>query len=140
MPKLKRGPSNTAYFKKDKGESKHSKNKVAKLIRLEAMQPNNEQIQKALELALKNKVVYKRNRKSSGHKCKGLYKVLGFEENQMNESMKKCNLGLHWFSGIDLKSIETPYHSSTICEQMEALGFVKKKVRYGKRKYKKTSR
>jgi hypothetical protein len=139
MPKLKRGPSDTAYFKKYNGESKYLKNKVAKLTKLAADQPNNEQVQKALKLALDGKIPYKRNRKSNGHKCKGLYKILGFINNQMNESMKKCNLGLHWFCGIDLKPTTTPYHSSTMCEQLEALGFVKMKNKYGKRKYKKTS-
>ena len=135
MPKLKQGSSQKAQFKAYSNESRFKKNKEAKLEKAAKAQPNNIQLQVALTRTSGTK--YTRNKKSSGHTCKGLYKSLGFVKNQPSEGMKKSKLELHHFYGCVLTQANTPNHGKSMCEQFEALGYEKKKY---VRKYKKTTR
>lgn len=136
MPKLKRGSSDTAQYKAYKTEDRHTKNTIAKLARAVKLQPNDKQAANALEKALDKGVPYKR-RKSNGHKCKGLYKILGFEKNQMSDSMKKTGNGMHWYCGIEIKNATPPNHGKSMGDQLEEFGYERKK--YG-RKNKRTTR
>lgn len=118
-------------------KTRFSTNKMAKLEKLAKSQPNNLPLQAALEKAISKGIPYTRNRKSAGHKCKGLYKALGFDKNQASEgikfTMKKQGLGLHWLIGCDIQyAKEVPNHGKSMAEQFEALGY--------ERKYKKASR
>lgn len=137
MPKLKQGSSAKAQYKAYAAEGRHEKNKLAKLIKLAKSQPNNKPVQSALEKALGKGVVYTRNRKSNGHKCRGLNKSLGFEKNQMSELMKKSKLDLHWYCGVDLSKQAIPNHGQSMCVQLESMGYKKK---HYVRKHKKTTR
>ena len=136
MPKGKQSASDKAQY--SAYTHRFEKNKLAKLEKLAISQPNNKPLQEKLKKALDKGVVYTRNRKSGGHKCKGLYAKLGFVKNQPSELMKKSKLELHWFYGSDPTPCPTPNHGQSMCEQFEVLGYTKKK-RYV-RKYKKTAR
>jgi hypothetical protein len=136
MPKLKQSASDKHQY--TKYAFIFDKNKLARLERTAKNQPNNKQVQERLEQLLEDGVKHTRNRKSRGHICKGHYNELGFENNQMNENMKRSKLELHWFHGPELNfNTSTPNHGLSMGDQFEALGY--KRKRYV-RKYKKTTR
>jgi len=138
MPKLKQAASAKTQFKAYALERRHEKNKLATMERTAKTQPNNKPLQSRLKKVLNSNILYTRNRKSNGHSCKGLYKILGFVKNQLNSLMLKSKLGIQWYAGTSLVCAEAPNHGQNMRTQLEALGF--KWKGYGKRKYKKTAR
>jgi len=135
MPKMKQSASDKAQYSAYK--HRFETNKHLKLERTAKAQPNNTQAQSALLKADKNGIQYTRNRKSNGHPCKGLYNKLGFDKNQLSEGKKKSKLELQHFCGILITNSNEPNHGSSMCKQLEALGYEKQKY---VRKHKKTTR
>lgn len=134
--KLVRSASSKAQFKAYKMEGRHEKNKINRSIKTAEEQPNNTQLPI-------NNIKYKRNRKSFGHICKGLYKSLGFKNNEPNEFMLKGKAPVHlYYAGETIFCFNSvvPNTGKSMGEQLEELGFKYLGPRYGKRKYKKTSR
>lgn len=142
MPKLKRSASDKAQFSAYSLQSRHEKNKLEKLTKLSKDQPNNLQVQIALNKLYKNGAKYTRNRISNGHKCKGLNKILGFVKNLPTELMVKGRAPVHaYYAGATVFNFNhvEPNHGSSMGTQLAILGF-KIKGFHGKRKYKKTAR
>jgi len=124
--KLKQSASDKLQYAAYK--DRYSKNKLRSLERTAKNQPNNKQAQDALAKALDKGVKYTRNRKINGHKCKGMYNSLGFENNQPSDSMKvvmkKMGLNIHWFTGCVVEfNHDVPNHGKTIKEQLELYGY-----------------
>jgi len=98
-------------------------NKLAKMQRALKKQPSNTQLIAAIAKAEKHGITYTRNRKSTGHLCKGLYNSLGFNKNQPNEGMKKSKLESHWYHGVLITKVPVPKSKLSVRAQFEALGF-----------------
>ena len=126
MSKLKQTPAQKAQFA-TYAATGFQRNKLATMLKTLKTQPNNKQ------LDLITGFKYTRSRKSSGHKCKGLCKELGFVKNMPNGNMLKSKLPLHYFYGAEFEfNHNTPNHGKSMGQQLQELGYV--------RKHKKTTR
>lgn len=129
--KQRGGASYKGAYKSYAMEGRHAKNKIANLKRVVKEQPNNEEAKEVLKAALANGVVYKRNRRSAGHICKGKYKELGFVKNEPSVGMLKGRVGIQKFLGLEYKRspslpASTPLrHGKNMEEQLIAVGFDK---------------